>query len=365
MQNDGLQLVALVPHLPAAGQLALANLRHPWATRAQAALASRTDLTSAAARTLVGHLNPTVRRRALACTSDRNLLANVRSGSTRDLAAVAQNRHSDPAQLAALVHHTSDEVVLRAVCNPATPQKARRAALSSPERAEHLVKRKSPLGAQVVRAGELAAVNSWLLEHAHAQKPAILRGLLTLPDCNAELLTAAGAGRWPSSALHPGRWGEQPSQMDSDTLAEHPSGAAHLELLSRSECTAAQAGRILLGHELRSGRKVDPEPHVLARIVRRFGSQPFAAVDTAAALLAGTRIEAAGWADAQAGELLAMFTSYGRSSVHGPRDLGAAQQVTDILLDDSDAWAVFYHLAANTFTGASQLMCAAEAAAAV
>jgi hypothetical protein len=365
VRGQNLRLLACAPALGVAGQGQLGRLSRQPGFRdvtAIATLAGRSDLDPGVASSLLNHPNLTVRVRARRRVSDPALL--TRGLPASELAAVAANDHTPADLLADLTACDDLKVVLRAVCNPATPEQARRRALADPERNATLVHRASPTGATVVRAGELAAANPWLLEYAGAQRRSILRGLLTLPTCTPEILERHRGPGWASAAAHPARNGTTLGQMSLNELTESPSGAAHLELLSRADCTAAHAARLLRGHRTVSGRDIDPEPHVLARLVRRFGSGVF----TRAAHLrrfSGTRIDSAGWAEPYAADLLTLFSSYGRSDPDPAYDLGAAAGAAALLGDDSDAWSLFARLVVDTYTHSSQLVEAAEVALAV
>jgi hypothetical protein len=362
---DALTLITCSPSLPAAAQRHLARLGATGGATSVSALrvlAGRVDLDPQAADTLATHPNLTVRIRARRRSRAPGLL--VRELPTSVLAGVAANPHTTSGLLADLTGHPATEVALRAVCNPAPPEAARRRALAHPDRIRSLVRRVSPLGAQVVRAGELAATNRWLLEHTRAQHPEVLRGLLTLPECPAELLRDVPL-RWVSVTTHPTRlFGRPPSQLSVDELSASPSAAAHLALLERDECTAAHAARLLTADPGSQTRQIDPEPHILARIVRRFGAAPLT-LTTRTATFAGTRNATAGWAEPHAGDLLELFAGYTTHRLAAPTVFAATSRTIEVLGEDAEVWSMFARLTGDGVEHPDQLIETAEVAAAI
>lgn len=351
---NSLHTLALAPNLPEAAQRALLRSGDQ---RTRELVTARDDLDAELAKEHLASSSRTLRKNVLANISDTNVLAAEaaeleRAGKARDLEAIASNPNTPPEILTELARSTKSSIKLRALCNPSTPEGSRKEALSDPKVAAHLVRRRSPLGAQVVRAGQLTMNNRWLLRHARKQDLSILRGLTGLPECPRTVLTAAGTSRWASSALHPRLFGAGPETMDCDELAEHPSAAAHIALIAREECTPKHAARLLAGYKLRSGRRIDAEPHVLAAALKRFRGSMIQATDRIAPL-AGTRIETTRWANQHAGDLLHAFATWGRPNA--ARDLKAAAESIALLDEAGDSfeehqemWHMFVRLAQNS-----------------
>lgn len=358
--------------LPPAGQQAAAEktLNAPSPVRWASVLSARVDLTEQAAGILSAHPSMRIRWNATASgpgaegrTLDLNGMPAWKAG------AYAANRRSDPEALTILAGHRNREVVLRAMCNPSTPIDVRQNVLTTAGLAEHLVARVSPLGAQVVRAGELTSNNRWML-HAGTRSgagwgPAVLRGLTCLPECPASFIEQPGTARyvhmWVSAATHPVRHGQDVRSMTDDQLAASPSGAAHAELLSRDSCTAAHAARMLQGHQLPSGRRVDMEPHLIAAAYRRFASDIHLHGRTPSDL-AGTRIDTAGWAEPLAGELLRV-AEHRVDLAGGLTEAGKAFDIIGQAGGDVEIWRTFLEMADRLST-ADRLTEAAELAAA-
>lgn len=311
-----------------------------------AALAARPDLAGDAAELLCGSRQPTVRSFALRSVRSADVISGAASQGVRALASVAANRHADPDLLSRLAVHPDVSVSLRALCNISTPLEVRRRVLSRPGVAASLVAVSSPLGAQVVRAGELALSNSWMLEFWPSLPPAIVRGLSSLPECPPELLFSR-AGRAPAAADHPARYGHVLADLPDDVLCASSSSAAHLELLSRPSFTAAGAARLLAGSRRRGSRRPEqqlhPEPHVLARLFRRFGSEPL--LHGAPARMAGTRVSTSGWAEPYAEVVLSVCAAMPQADV--PSAFAAASVATGLLGGDGAVWSVFVPLVAR------------------
>lgn len=361
-------LVACSPHLAPSAQIRMAELHvrgssDVVSSRVSAALASRPDLDEQAAELLLGSKYPTTRERAIMRVRDPRTLGEVMSGrsGSRALAALASNTYTDAGILSALAVHSNPVVVLRAVSNVSTPEAVRRSALSDLGRAASLVDRRSPVGAGVVRAGELVLGNRWLLEVAEALPPVLLRGLSCLPECPADILRKS-AGRWASAADHPARSGAVVPLMTDEELAGNSSAAAHVELLSRPSFTAAGAAVILAassragGHPL--GRPLHPEPHVVARVFRRFGAEPL--LYGRHAYLAGTRVFTSAWAEPFAGEVLNLSQGLVASGVSVMAAFASARSAAATLGDGSAAWSTFVPLAARHMDEVEQLEDAAR-----
>lgn len=346
MGGAGLLSVLCAPSLGADAQLTLATTHDvsPSVVPAAAAsvLASRPDLDPDAAMLLSGSKDTRVRCLALASVRDPGYLDEVAgSAGVKVLGSVARNPHAPPGLLSELARHPDGGVSLRALCNSSTPESVRRDVLSLPHAAD-LVRRRSPLGAEVVRAAELMLNNLWLAAAGPDLPPALLRAASSLPECPESILERSG--RWRAAADHPVRSGRLLSSMDDSELASCSSSAAHLELLSRSSFSAAAASRVLAGspregaHEL--AECVPPEPQVVAGIFRRFGAAPLlygVPLD-----MAGTRVATASWAEPFVAEAMRLVSSVrGRAA----ESLGSAEDALGVLGTDQAAWEVFVSLA--------------------
>lgn len=339
MALTGLAVLAILPDLPTDAQKTLAaTAKLTGDVTALTYLAGRPDLDGDVATTLSGHVNQTVQLRALRRTPDS---PGKHATGKRQLVAQAANLHTGSDRLVDLARHADTDIALHAVCNPHTPEPARRQTLADSSNAARLVYRKSPVGAHVVRSGELATNNRWLLDHARTQHDLVLRGLLTLPDCTAEMLEwhKNKLSRWASAAHHPARLGTPPSALDTAQLTRSPSAAAHLELLQRDTTTAADAAELLNRHD---HHEIDPEPHILARLVRRYGSAPFTLTKTRN-VLAGTRINTAAWAEPYAGDLLNLFATWQQPL--NTALLADAGRALRHLGTDAEVWSMFARLA--------------------
>lgn len=326
------------------------------AARARTALASRPDLGEGAAEKLLGAGDSTVRVRVLKNVSGRQ---HMQPRSVREEAAVASNLAAEADTLARYAQHRSAEVRLRALCNPSTSEDIRRAALKDAGDNLKLVERRSPLGAQVVRAGALTANNRWLLERASEESSPIRRGLTCLPEAPLDLLTAST--RWNSARWHPRRQGRDIHAMSASELAASPSGAAHTEMLDRQETGPAHAAQVLCGRNVTTsgGRLsvIHPEPHIIARALDRYGTAALASTEKLP-MMAGTRRTTAGWASPYAQEILDAM-----SGTASPETLVSdSTQALGMLGEDIDAWRIFIRLTGRSHRHHGMMVEAAEIA---
>jgi hypothetical protein len=158
-------------------------------------------------------------------------------------------------------------VAMRASVNPSLKEEVARAVLT-PSRAEKLVCVALTAAGDVIRGYELALAQPWMLEDPAKWHLAIRRGLTTLPEMTAdhyEQIRKAGYARWDSFKAHQCRTGDLFSEMTTETLVSLGSCAADLVALSRDDFSADHVAAMAA-----DGRR-EAEPHVVARVVDRFG----------------------------------------------------------------------------------------------
>jgi hypothetical protein len=158
-------------------------------------------------------------------------------------------------------------VSIRACVNPSLKEEVARAVLT-PARAEKLVCVALTAAGDVIRGYELALAQPWMLEDPAKWHLAIRRGLTTLPEMTQEQyeqIRNAGYARWDSFKGHQCRTGQLFSEMTTETLVSLGSCAADMVALSRDDFTSDHAA------EMAADGRREPEPHVVARVVNRFG----------------------------------------------------------------------------------------------
>ncbi len=158
-------------------------------------------------------------------------------------------------------------VSMRACVNPSLKEDVARDVLT-PARAEKLVCVALTAAGDVIRGYELALAQPWMLDDPVKWHLAIRRGLTTLPEMSAdqyEELRKAGYARWYSFKAHQCRTGQLFNEMTTETLVSLGSCAADMVALTRPDFTADLAATMAS-----DGRR-EPEPHVVARVVDRFG----------------------------------------------------------------------------------------------
>jgi hypothetical protein len=287
------------------------------------------------------------------------------------LEGLAWNPRTDAENLTRLARHHDNAVKLRALCNPATPEKVRRSELADPKVAHRVTDRRSLPGAQVVRAGVLVRTNSWLAEgdRWREQAPAIRRAITTLPDAPAAMLASSQARDWPSAQYHPARHATGARNRSVDELVEDVSVAAHFAALDREDFTVEHARRIK-SHWLERPR-AHPEPHLIAEVVGRYGAALFVPDEPVVQAparasdeglgwggkehfgpYAGTRIATTSWAAPEAWHILNLFAAWDADNARAAaRALQDGRTAAETLGGDRGAWEVFLKLDAALGSG--------------
>jgi len=302
-------------------------------------LAGRPDLPVSAAETIVKRSSRIpIRARAYRRIADKELL---RAGLEQVVyaAAIAANPNTDPDTLVRLLKDGKRrEVALRAACNPATPLQARREELADPTRVNALIWVSTPLGGRVVRSHELVLNNSWMLDSYEKYTPEILRAMTAAPFATKEFLDEVSKDRqrlseWSSFRNHPVRRGRRLEEMTASELADAGSAAADIHLLERPRTTAAEAAQILSGQ-----RETDPEPHVLGRLFRRYGSDPIRELEAVRKTYADTRTLTARWAEPCAQEYLEAYYEELEEARSAVPLLGTSRTDWEAVLALQDGW---------------------------
>jgi hypothetical protein len=158
-------------------------------------------------------------------------------------------------------------VAMRACVNPSLKEDVARSVIT-PARAEKLVCVALTAAGDVIRGYELALAQPWMLDDPARWHLAVRRGLTTLPEMTQdhyEQIRKAGYARWDSFKSHQCRTGQLFSEMTTEALVSLGSCAADMVALSREDFTADLAA------EMAADGRREPEPHVVARVVDRFG----------------------------------------------------------------------------------------------
>lgn len=344
------KLTLAAMRLPLAAQRILAKDRDK---ECRTALAASPYTDPSVLATLTRDRIPGVRRFAHLRTDDVEMLSSELSRGKAGISTpyAARNPLAPKELLVKALSSLNEQTALGAYVNPATPEDERRKL--TPERAVEIVAVGGSNHDRVVRAHELAVNNPWMLERICEWDGNVRRALAGLPQATEEHLSAiTAAGRSGSIAVrrHPIR------RVD---LRERPVGT--FSALELSTFGGAAFDMLALDHQdfgpatarmiINRRDECEAEPHIIGRIVNRFGPEVLEH-DTipAVVLWSGTRFHAAGWV-APVMEFL-MFNM--------PIEWAALRPAVESLGADVGAWELFLQLIDESWQGTAEE--AAEAA---
>jgi len=338
----------------------------PLPLQGQLAFARSKDVHHVEALSVSPHLDPSVASRCLDDIRSDKLAASpstcwrliskiddadlvdffISAGSTARAAAAARNPVATAESLRKALDFDDGQVRFAALLNESTPPNLR-LEYGTPAVFESMVNVGPSLGHTVVRAAEAVLVNHWIAEDPARFTGAFHRAIICSPASSLEEIAAAHAcsrGGFKFAKSHPLR--KHPGLSWADcTVAElltfaHP--AADLVALARPEMTVLDATCILA-----RSAPVEPEPHVIARLLGRFGFAPLAGL-TKPLQYAQTRTSSAAWAH-PACALLETWSTGDSASIPD------AIQACELLADDAEAWSTFVSLLPSWNLGFAQL----------
>lgn len=322
------EIHALAP-LPVEAQRSLTRHRSVSIRRA---LASSMYLDPDVAHTLTGDDDRMVVRLALRRTNDEATLNTAVAAGRRNAAEAAKNPLTDPDLLAAALRSPFDEVVLAALINTSTPESERRKVSIS--RIIEVCEVCDPVGNRVVRTHETLLANRWLLEQLPVFTHSMRRAAVALPDLTAEqyaIVTAAGKNRF--TGAHPLNSDLTLDGTPTPELLAMGSAAVDLYIAEHPGTTLEMAQTMFSRHW-----KQMIEPHVLARLFRRFGEEMLATQQIGPlARLATTRVNSTAWSEPHFAYYAKIWPDRGATSA-------AMQEAARILGNDAEAWATFTSL---------------------
>jgi len=298
-------------------------------------------------RTLTRDRIPGVRRFAYLRTDDVEALTAELTRPRAGIATpyAARNPLSPKELLVRALASPNEQTALGAYVNPATPEDERRKI--TPERATEIAAVGGSNHDRVVRAHELVTNNSWMLERAATWDGNVRRALAGLPQATAEhldLITAAGRAGSMAVRRHPLRHaGLKNRPVDAwGTLELSMLGGPALDLLvmNRDDFDVAAARAII-----NRRNECEAEPHVIGRIVNRFGPEALEH-DTVPAMVlwSGTRFDAASWVAPVMGFL----------TFNMPTEWASLRPAIASLDSDVNAWEMFLQLIDESWQGTAR-----------
>jgi hypothetical protein len=286
------------------------------------ALSMNPQLDSKAADILLS-MGRSIKARALAFTSDveRAEHAVLKNGLHAQYAA--RNVGLSQSILSKCLKSSNDAVALSALINKSTDQKARESL--SLEKIEDLVNVGGVLANSVVRSFEVVLANSWLRSEIARCSTNLRRGFTGLYDLTPEELDTIESGHyshWKSHKSNPLKRGVNLLSMSTLELVSVGSVACDLLALDDQAMSKNDASVML------TRRTTDVEPHILARVVERFGSEVLPFEST----LSRARSSAAAW--------LMPIVGYSDEQNHNV-PWAELQKAADVLGEDAGAWRLY------------------------
>lgn len=246
-------------------------------------------------------------------------------------AAIARNPFTPAHLLSDAARSSNDELKLAALVNPSTPTEARDGLDAAT--ADKLCDVGSFLGARVVRSHELIHQNRHLLADVSTLTPLLRRAAIGLWDLTMDQFdTLRRAGRSKFAPQHPLNHHEQGARgLAIDELIGLQSPAADLYLAELPDLDITDARKML------TRERFDPEPHIIGRLLRRFGYDVIPD-RTNRKTIAGTRTSSGAWHDPLVLHynkvLIARYAS----------TMTELENVATIIGDDLSSWKNFLHL---------------------
>jgi hypothetical protein len=243
--------------------------------------------------------------------------------------------------LADAVAQSESRIALNAYVNPATPAEAR--AQLSVATVTDLVDVGEPLGDTVVRSHEAIITNRTLLEQADQFGPALRRAAYGLYDLTREqhqLLSTPGSRRY--AKRHPVIRGEHGViSLTTEELLELHSPAADLWMATHEDSDITLARRML------SRTKYDVDPHIIARLLKRFGVAVIPGGE--GRRLATTRVDSTSWSNPN-GSFYNLVVEAHNKGIYEELEASCA-----LLGEDLESWGNFLALAGDWSGTASAL----------
>lgn len=331
---------ALMP-LPGSVQDHLADLDIPEVNHA---LAASPWITPMLASRFAASGDITACIRALPKCDDVDLLTAFLKTNGLKAAYAARNPRLPSDELERSLKHSNDAVRLAGYCNPSTPLESRQQGLTKVT--AHVLVNVAPTAAgDVIRGYELALANPWMLELSGEWSLPVHRGLTTLPEMTSDQYLAirkAGYARWDSMKTHPAVTNDDPSRLSTRDLILVGACATDMLALTRDDLAPDDVPLFV------SKVRREPEPHILARLMDRFGPTLLNSLSDRDRL-SQTAYRAGAWSSPIV-SYVGLFSHAWYSDV---------ADAVSRLGENTTAWGLFTALAADASTGFAELADAA------
>lgn len=317
-----LEVISLLK-LPLQGYTSILKLKNEKFNRV---LATSLHAPEVVVNELANSNSPMVSSKALRRSTDLELVNKIATGNSIKSIGALWNLNVSPEILEKQLDSENRTLAAIAYAHPHTPLEARKSKLT-PELADKITDVGGALGEGVVRAMEITLNSPWLTEDPTIWPNLIKRAISNLPgttkECLLEIKKSGWAG-WKPAQAHPSKTGLDCSEMSPQELINIDSAASDLLAVGKQELTLDQA-KILFDF-----RRNMPEPHVISRLVERFGMELFCGTYP----IASTRVTSSSWR-------IPMIEYYDQFNKIEVQDYKLA---VSILEENTHAWEIFLKL---------------------
>ena len=317
-----LKVISLLK-LPLEGYTSIIKLKNEELNRV---LASSLHTPEHIVNELANSKNPMISSKALRRATDVALVNNAARGNSVKTIGALWNPLVSPEILQEQLSSENRTIAAIAFSHPSTPLSSRQEKLN-PDLADKITDVGGALGEGVVRAMEITMNNSWLSENPSIWPNLIKRAFSNLPESTKETfaeIKKSGWAGWKPAQFHPSKTGVDYKDCSVTELIEINSAATDLLLVKDPRLTFQEAQKLF------DFKRNMLEPHVISRLVERFGMSVFCGTYA----LASTRVTSSAWR-------IPMIEYYSEFNKIESQDF---EQAVELLNDSTKAWDVFLKL---------------------
>ena len=328
-----LKVISLLK-LPLEGYTSIIKLKNEQLNRV---LATSLHTPESIVNELARSKNPMVSAKALRRSTEVALVNNVAEGNSVKSIGALWNPAVSPEILEEQLSSENRTIAAIAFSHPNTPLGARQEMLT-PDLADKITDVGGALGEGVVRAMEITMNNSWLSENPSIWPNLIKRAFSNLPETTKETfaeIKKSGWSGWKPAQFHPAKTGVAYKDFSITQLIEVNSAATDLLLTKDPRLTFSEAQKLF------DFRRNMLEPHVISRLVERFGMSVFCGTYA----LASTRVTSSSWR-------IPMIEYYSEFNKIESQDY---EEAIELLGNSSSAWETFLKLQSSWSGSMSEL----------
>lgn len=323
-----LEVISLLK-LPLEGYSSILKLKNEKLNRA---LATSLHAPDTIVNELANSKSPMVSSKALRRSTDLELVNKIAAGNSVKAIGALWNPNVSPEILEEQLDSENRTIAAIAFAHCRTPLEVRKSKLT-PVLADKITDVGGALGEGVVRAMEITLNSPWLSEDPTIWPNLIKRAISNLPgttkECLLEIKNSGWSG-WKPAQSHPSKSDLECKNMSALELIKIDSAATDLLAVKNLDLNLEQAKSLF------DFRRNMPEPHIISRLVERFGMEVFCGTHP----LASTRVTSSSWR-------VPMIEYYDQFKLIEVQDY---QKGISILEENTPAWEIFLKLY-NSWSG--------------